>query len=225
MGKFNLTLLKDCKIEIFALISLLAIQFILFGNLLSGVVGTLIALLLSLVMLVKKEEVIKKLKDKQASYSFFLCFIKGIEDNVGVKASYESASRYLVSHQEIIPYEELDSNHNLLLYDFQKYFNFILLKDQNNEAQILFYRPLMEEVKLKLHLLEEDIAKIKKRYLYLMLFLLALLLLLVTFTSMQNIKEVFTSSIYFMASAFLLSLLAPCYFFMEYQSYRGILNA
>ena len=75
MGKFNLTLLKDCKIEIFALISLLAIQFILFGNLLSGVVGTLIALLLSLVMLVKKEEVIKKLKDKQASYSFFLCFI------------------------------------------------------------------------------------------------------------------------------------------------------
>ena len=221
----NIALLKNAKVEIYCLCSMMILSFILYGNLLFAIFGSLVSLVLSYILLLKKEEIRQTFHKKESSYSFFYSFLKGIEESLPIKSAYESACRYLVSYQKMIPYDEMDDNHTLNLYDYQKYFDFILKKDKENEARLLLYRPLMEDIKDRLLRMKKRSDLIKKRFLSLFVIILSFLLLMVVFILIGNNKEVFKDTFYKMGATLLLSLLSPFILLMEYQSYRGILNA
>ncbi len=151
---------KKNKMEFFFLFAFCFESYFLFGNLILSSCLFLILSLLVLYLLKKEEESKDAIEKKIASYCFFDSFIKGIEKNMPIRSSYESSSRYLISYQKTIPYEELSSENSLKMYSYQKYFDFIVEKDRQNEAFLLSYHELRKTLNQEIDTLEKKKRKI-----------------------------------------------------------------
>ncbi len=153
---------KRNKMEFFFLFAFCFESYFLFGNLILSLCLFLILSLLVLYLLKKEGESKEAVEKKLASYCFFDSFIKGIEKSMPIRSSYESSSRYLISYQKTIPYEELSNENSLKMYSYQKYFDFILEKDRQNEAFLLNYHELRKSLNQEIDQLERKKRKIEE---------------------------------------------------------------
>ncbi len=197
---------KKNKMEFFFLFAFCFESYFLFGNLILSSCLFLILSLLVLYLLRKEEESKDAIEKKIASYCFFDSFIKGIEKNMPIRSSYESSSRYLISYQKTIPYEELSSENSLKMYSYQKYFDFIVEKDRQNEAFLLSYHELRKTLNQEIDTLEKKKRKIlEERQIGIALSLL-FPFLLILFLSIKKTNP-FSSFLPLLLSIFLFFLL------------------
>lgn len=215
---------KDNSIEIMLTITVIIIQFVLLENYIVGAFCFIVSFIFSLIFLKQKDKQRKQFKDKLSSYSFFLCFIKGIENEQGVKNAYDIASKYLIGYQNIIQYEDLSEDNTISLYSYQKYFDFIISKDRINQANMLLYRPLVESLNRKLNQMEESRNKIEMTYRLVYLLLISIIFVLDIITSLFKMEEIFKLNAYSILSILCFSFLMPFYHFAYLKSYGGLNN-
>lgn len=157
-----LDIAKKNKLEFFFLFSFSFESYFLFGNLILSLCLFLILSLLVLYLMKKEEESKVAVDLKISSYCFFDSFIKGIEKSMPIRSSYESSSRYLISYQKTIPYDELSNENSLKMFSYQKYFDFIVEKDRQNEAFLLNYHELRKTLNQEIDSLEKKERKIEE---------------------------------------------------------------
>lgn len=222
-------LIKENKIDVtFITISSILI-FISFSNFKSdSIVDIIIPLFLCLIsisfsifFLSKNNEVKINLSKQKSAYSFFYCFINEIEKSTPIKSAYDTSSRYLISYQDIVPYDELDSN-SLNIYKYQNYFSLILEKNKNNEAYLLNYRKLSTEIDITISKIETfEKSFLTKKRIIMSLFLVSIILLK---TLIVILTENLTSSFSYYLTIFSLFSFCPLFYFLMKNIYKEIIN-
>jgi|GEM_PF-1584239 hypothetical protein len=159
-----------------------------------------------------------------ATYRFLQSFISNLNLQKNVKASLEIASYHLDGYQVIKSYEEClelkDKSYRL--YGFEKYFRSILEKEEENQAQLIDYYPLLEEIQDAFQRLEKKRERREKNCkLFLILYLLSLSFLALVFQSSSFLKEIILQKLYLHLSGILLSLSIPLYLFFLIRSLRN----
>jgi hypothetical protein len=133
--------------------------FFLVGNILLGIIAFILSVVLSIFLFTKIDEQKEKIDQEISSYIFFDAFLKGIQDSLPIRSSYEAGSRYLISYQKAIPYEEIKNGNSMNLFSFQCYFDYIMEKDNQNEATLLNYYDIRRKLN---HTIEEKEARYKR---------------------------------------------------------------
>lgn len=216
--------IKNNKIEILILLTILFETFVLYGNILLFLICSLFSLSLSLFFLYKKDILVKTMKNKLSSYHFFYVLLKNSYDSVPLKSAYSNAAKYLISYQEIIPFEELSAEHNLKLYEFQKYFDFLLKEDQKNELTLKNPSFLLSEVEKRISSIEENEKEIKFQFKKTIILLFFILLILVLFSCFSKMKEIYSLPMYIIPTCLIFPSLYPSILFFEMIQYkRGVL--
>lgn len=215
-------LLKANKIESFCFLAFLFESFILYGNILLFLVFSLLSMILCFLILKRTENSKKEFKSRKSAYHFFYSFLKEMREEKPIKTCYASSSKYLISYQEIIPFEEMTTDHCINLYSFQPFFSLILLKDKQNEAFLLNPTYLLESVEEKISAMEKGETKLKTRFQYSVLILFVSLLFLVILSCFIKTSELFTNLSYIIPTCLFLPLTFPCILEYKNRQYQRI---
>lgn len=227
MMKNLIPIIKENKTDVFCVFIANILIFISFTSFnFETILPTLISILLfftsmilSLFFLTKKEENKKILSKIKSAYSFFYYFVNEIGKNTPIKSAYDSSSRYLISYQEVVPYDEIDAD-SLNIYKYKNHFSLIIEKNKSNEAYLLNYRKLSLDIDNSLQIIEENEKKNStKRKILISIFLLSIILIkTITLIYKENLE----SSISNYLISFLLYSFFPLFYQMEKSIYKEL---
>ena len=192
--------------DILALLSSSLLSFMLLRNIYFALATLLLSSFIVIPLLLSSNKIKYALQCKLASYTFFSSFLKNISCSENVKRSYENAAKYLSGYTSIVPYEDLQDT-SLPLYRYQNVFQFILEKARNNEALLLFYLPMIDEIKTMTSKLEKDLYQLEKKKNETIIFLLVLELLFALVLFFLPLDgNIFTTFYFLVPACVLLSL-------------------
>jgi hypothetical protein len=207
--------------EIFLLLPCLSFEcYFICSNIIFPVLCLLISAILSIYLLEKRDRTEEDIKKKISAYSFFDSFLKGIEDNLPIRSSYDSSSRYLISYQKAISYDEIKEGTSLNLYAFQPYFDYIVKKDKENEALLLNYSKLRKMLYDKCLSLEKVMKDVKQDDMISGIVSVLLLFIIIIMMSIFRFSYEKTELIYSILSFLLISMFMPSVLYFSYQKER-----
>lgn len=156
---------KDDPLDFLFILISGVFPFFLFSNKLLGIFPAAMSLLLGFFFLFKERTIYMQKEKELASFLFFSSFIRQINNQHGLKESYDDSCRYLIGYQNIVPYEEIKEQGSLpfSLDKYSSYFDLIIKEDKNNEAHILNYHYLIKETEENINKKEIFINNAKKQ--------------------------------------------------------------
>ncbi len=215
MNKFR-DIISKYRNLIPVLLSIAFESYFIIGNLIISILTLLLSSVLTAFILSKKDKVDEKIKKEISAYSFLDSFLKGIEDNLPVRSCYESSTRYLISYQKAVSYDEVKENMNLNLYSFQSYFDYIMKKDSENQAFLLNYSKLRRMLYQKTNQLEDVLKSTNDSIIYSSIISMASLFILIILMAILRFSFTEKEIIFQIFSFVLISMLVPSYLFMSY---------
>lgn len=191
-------------------------------------IGFLLAAVLTLLVLRKRKAERERLLEQVDSLTFLSDFLDKIEKGVGTKEAYRESATWLLGYFSPIPYEEIADQVQApyALGSYSATFLHVLRKDRENEAYLLDYRNIREEIDKSLVRLKKDLSE-DDRLLTIskcafVLFLLIFLFSTILFPGMKVGEE---SSLFGLLSFLLLCLFVPGIYLGSLLRLGGIQNA
>ena len=151
-----------------------------------------------------------------SAYSFFSALLDGVQNQSNGKTSYDAATKYLVSYQDIPPYEELLQECTINVFKYDQYLRFFLEKENQNEVHLYNYHSLIQSVEEDISKIESNLTTLRIRFRIILIFMILILFAFVVTTSFLPMAQLYNNLLYLISTIVIFGFSLPLVFLLHY---------